>query len=144
MLPQHKKFPRRRTAGTVQGVFCRAAPVVVPEVATAGLHRFFSAVLAHFPPSATWQRVGGLLSRLLAGVGGGYAVAALFTAVLSSTLPMARSEAVLTATMASFAVHAAVIIWAFAARSALRASAGVLAIAALLVLALYLPRGYPS
>ena len=88
--------------------------------------------------------MGGLLSRLVAGVGGGYAVAALLTAVLSGTLPMARSEAVLTATMASFAIHAAVIIWAFAAHSALRAFAGVLAVAALLVLALYLPRGYPS
>lgn len=87
-----------------------------------------------FPPDAERRRLGGLLLRSLVGIGGGYALAALATVVLSLSLPLARSEAVLAATMASFAVHAAAIIWAFAARSALRACIGLVTAAALLTL----------
>ena len=48
---------------------------------------------------------------------GGYAVAALSTALFSLVLPLPRSEAVSAATLASFAVMVAAVIVVFAARS---------------------------
>ncbi|HWX49389.1 MAG TPA: DUF3649 domain-containing protein [Roseomonas sp.] len=87
------------------------------------------------------RRAGGILLRLLAGVGGGYALAALFAMVFSLALPMPRSEAVLTATMASFAVHAGTIVWAFAARGVLRVWLGLALPGLLLGLALWLLEG---
>ncbi len=101
-----------------------------------------TSVRTRLPSGAELRRIGGLLLRILSGIGGGYAVAALSTILLSLTLPMARSEAVLTATMASFAVHAAAIVWAFAARDALRALTGVAAAAVLLILVLYALQGH--
>jgi hypothetical protein len=80
----------------------------------------------------------GVLVRVVAAVPGGYALAALAAMLLSVTLPMVRVEAVLAATMASFTVYAAAIVWAFAARSALRACAGIALPAAVLYLALLL------
>ena len=92
------------------------------------------------PGAEAWRRAG-IAMRLLAGAGGGYALAALFTMVLAIGLPMPRAEAVLTATMASFAVYAAAIVWAFAAPGVLRAWAGMAAVAALLLLTLFLLEG---
>ncbi len=67
-------------------------------------------------------------SRVLAAAVGGYALAWLATAVLSLLLPRvssaSRAEAVLTATMLSFALYTVAVIWVFSARSATRAWAG--------------------
>ncbi|NHZ39684.1 MULTISPECIES: hypothetical protein [Massilia] len=52
-------------------------------------------------------------SRLLAAVAGGYAVAAALAVFLGAVLPMARAEAVLMGTYASFAAYTAAIVWAF-------------------------------
>lgn len=95
-----------------------------------------ASIRARLPPGAEWRRVGGILLRVLAGVFGGYGVAALATMLLSLLLPMPRAEAVMTATMASFAVHAGAMVWAFGARGALRAAGGIAALAALLWLLL--------
>ncbi|WP_434057714.1 DUF3649 domain-containing protein [Acidovorax cavernicola] len=77
----------------------------------------------------------GVASRAVAAIAGGYGVAALSAAVLALGLPalfdMARSEAALTGTLASFLVYAVAVMWVFAARSAWRAWIG-LAIAAAL------------
>ncbi len=56
-------------------------------------------------------------SRGLAGIGGGYALAAAAAMFLALALPMPRAEAVHTATMLSFAIHAGAIVWAFSVRS---------------------------
>lgn len=56
---------------------------------------------------------------LVAGVGG-YLIAALATSLLPRLLPMARSEAVIAATLLSFAIYAGVVLWAFAAARAAR------------------------
>jgi len=70
----------------------------------------------------------GVASRAVAAIAGGYGVAALSAAVLALGLPvlfdMARSEAALTGTLASFLVYAVAVMWVFAARSAWRAWAG--------------------
>ncbi|MBS0221310.1 MAG: DUF3649 domain-containing protein [Proteobacteria bacterium] len=66
------------------------------------------------------NRIGSLLSRIVAAVAGGYGLAAL-TSVASMALPMRRTEAVLTGMLSSFVVYTIVVICVFAARSATRA-----------------------
>nr|WP_307695358.1 DUF3649 domain-containing protein [Variovorax boronicumulans] len=77
----------------------------------------------------------GVASRAVAAIAGGYGVAALSAAVLALGLPalfgMARSEAALTGTLASFLVYAVAVMWVFAARSAWRAWTGLAITAAL-------------
>jgi hypothetical protein len=87
----------------------------------------------------------GVAARAIAAILGGYGIAALFAAVLALCLPaafgMARSEAAMTGTMASFLVFALAVMWVFAARTALRAWSGlVIAAVPLGVLLLVLPR----
>jgi hypothetical protein len=80
-------------------------------------------------------------SRAIAAIGGGYAVAALSTALLASLLPMTRSDAVITATLLSFTVYTCAAIWVFAARSAWHAWLGLVAPGVLLGLGLLVCRG---
>jgi len=80
------------------------------------------------------RRVGPLLSRIVAAVFGGYALAALGS-VAALALPMDKTQAVITGTLASFAIYAGAVVWVFAVRSARRAWAGLLIAAAPLLLA---------
>ncbi|AKC72371.2 iron uptake protein [Pandoraea oxalativorans] len=77
--------------------------------------------------------IGALLSRIVAAVGGGYAVAAL-ASVAVLALPMSKTQAVITGELASFAIYAGAVVWVFAVRSAWRAWAGLLIVAAPLAL----------
>lgn len=79
-------------------------------------------------------RVGPLLSRIVAALFGGYALAAL-TSVATLALPMAKSEAVLSGLLLSFLVYVGAVVWVFAVRSARRAWAGLLVAAVPLLLA---------
>ena len=74
----------------------------------------------------------GVASRSVAAIVGGYVLAALVTMLLSVSLPMARSEAVMTATLLSFAIYTCAVMWVFATRSALRAWLGLLIPAAVI------------
>lgn len=74
------------------------------------------------------RRVGPLCSRIVAALFGGYALAALGS-MAALALPMDKPQAVLTGMLASFAIYAGAVVWVFAARSALRAWAGLLAAA---------------
>jgi len=80
------------------------------------------------------RRAAPLASRIVAALFGGYALAALGS-VAALALPMSKPQAVLTGMLASFAIYAAAVIWVFAARSALRAWAGLLMAAVPLLLA---------
>lgn len=80
------------------------------------------------------RRVGPLCSRIAAALFGGYALAALGS-VAALALPMSKPQAVLTGMLASFAIYAGAVVWVFAARSALRAWAGLLAAAVPLAVA---------
>ena len=80
------------------------------------------------------RRVGPLLSRIVAAVFGGYALAALGS-VAALALPMDKTQAVITGTLASFAIYAGAVVWVFAVRSARRAWAGLLIAAVPLLLA---------
>jgi len=75
-------------------------------------------------------------ARVLAAIGGGYALSAVTTALLAVVLPMARAEAVITATLLSFVVFCGAVLWVFAARNAWRAWAGLAVPGLLLGLAL--------
>jgi hypothetical protein len=78
--------------------------------------------------------IGALLSRIVAAVFGGYALAAL-ASVAVLALPMSEPQAVLTGMLASFAIYAGAVVWVFAVCSAGRAWAGLLVAAAPLALA---------
>jgi hypothetical protein len=80
------------------------------------------------------RRTGWLVSRIAAALFGGYALAALGS-VAALALPMAKTEAVLTGMLASFAIYAGAVIWVFAARSASRAWIGLMVAALPLCLA---------
>lgn len=94
------------------------------------------------PPGPELRRAASLVSRVVAAVCGGYAIAGLATVTLSFSLPLARSEAVLVATMSSFAVYAVAVVWAFAARDAWRAWLGMAGAAALLLLLVLFLQGH--
>ncbi|WP_342150354.1 iron transporter [Methylorubrum sp. SB2] len=82
-----------------------------------------------------------ILGRVVLAAGGGYAVAALSTALLSVTLPMPRSEAVTTATLLSFAILAGVVVLVFALATLRRAAALVLGAILVLGAGLWLAAG---
>jgi hypothetical protein len=71
-------------------------------------------------------------SRVLAAVLGGYIVAALASVSLSSWLPLARAEAVVTGMMSSFLAYLIAVLWCFACRSAWRAWFGLIVASLLL------------
>jgi len=84
----------------------------------------------------------GVAVRAVAAIGGGYAVAALATAVLALYLPTTRAEAALTATLLAFVVYPCAVMWVFAARSAARAWLGLLLPAAALGVLLLVRQGF--
>lgn len=59
-------------------------------------------------------------SRVIAAFGGGYALIWTATAALALLWPLPRAQAVLAATMLSFALYTAFLLWAFHARSVRR------------------------
>jgi len=75
-----------------------------------------------------WRYRLAITSRAVAAIGGGYALAAGFTAALSLALAqwMPRVEAVLTATMLAWLAYAMAAGWAFYARTAWGAWGGTL------------------
>lgn len=62
-----------------------------------------------------------IISRAGAAILGGYAFTFAATAALARLLPLARVDALIVATLLSFAVYTAIMLWAFIARTALRA-----------------------
>jgi hypothetical protein len=74
------------------------------------------------------RATGPLVSRIVAALVGGYALAALFSVAVLA-LPISKPQAVLTGMLASFAIYAGAVIWVFAVRSALKAWAGLLIVA---------------
>lgn len=67
-----------------------------------------------------------MVSRTIAATGGGYALTWLITAALALQMPLRRADAVVTATLLSFAVYTVVVIGVYAARTAARAWGGLL------------------
>lgn len=65
-----------------------------------------------------------MLSRIVAAIVGGYGFTYAFTAALARVLPVDKVDALISATLLSFAVYTGAVLWAFACRSARRAWAG--------------------
>lgn len=80
------------------------------------------------------RATGPLISRIIAALLGGYALAAL-NSVAVLALPMSKPQAVLTGMLASFAIYTGAVVWVFAVRSALKAWAGLIIVAVPLLLA---------
>jgi len=87
------------------------------NVPSSPLPRRLAGVLRH--PRA------GVASRSLAAILGGYALAATTSSFLALALPMDRAQAVLTGMLLAIVACACAALWAFAARSALRAWIGI-------------------
>lgn len=67
----------------------------------------------------------GVFSRSMAAICGGYALATVTSVFCAVVLPGARGQAVLTGMLLAIVVAACAALWAFAARSALRAWMGI-------------------
>ena len=85
-------------------------------------------------PDASWfSRFGtfftrpwlGVVSRSLAAIVGGYALAATCSMFFAVALPIARGQAVLTGMLVAIVLCACAALWAFATRTALRAWVGI-------------------
>jgi len=63
---------------------------------------------------------------VLAAIVGGYAVTALATAALATFLPLPRADAAIAATMLSFGIYAAIVLWACAVRTVRQAWKGLI------------------
>lgn len=74
------------------------------------------------------RSTGPLISRIVAALFGGYALASL-ASVAALVLPISKPQAVLTGMLASFAIYAGAVIWVFAVRSAWKAWTGLIAVA---------------
>ncbi|WP_231621771.1 hypothetical protein [Sphingomonas sp. 37zxx] len=72
-------------------------------------------------PRAGWLRRGDIALRTLAAVPLGYAVSSLWGMALARILPMARAEASITGGLVALALCAVAAMYAFAARSGVRA-----------------------
>lgn len=71
---------------------------------------------------------GPLVSRIIAALFGGYALAAL-SSIAVLALPMDKVQAVIAGQLASFLIYAGAVIWVFAMRSASKAWIGLLVVA---------------
>lgn len=71
-------------------------------------------------------------SRVVAAALGGYALTSAATVLLALVWPAPQTQAMLWASMLSFAIYSVVVIWVFMARSATRAWVGVVSITAVL------------
>ena len=78
------------------------------------------------------RSTGPLISRIIAALFGGYALAAL-SSVAVLALPLSKPQVVLTGMLASFLIYAGAVIWVFAVRSALKAWAGLIIVAVALL-----------
>ena len=72
--------------------------------------------------SATLHRRFDVSLRVLLAIGGGYAFATVASAALARTLPLPPAQAVMTALLLGFLLHALAAIAVFAARTAWRAT----------------------
>jgi hypothetical protein len=81
-----------------------------------------------------WRRRGDATLRFVAAVPLGYAVASAWAMALARLLPGDRAEATLAATLIAFVICAAAAMYAYAARSGVRALASLAALGSLAVI----------
>ena len=89
------------------------------------------------PPSEASRRLA-VAYRMTVAVGGGYAVAALFTLAFVDVLPLPRADAAMLVNMLAFVLFAVVVIWCVAAKSLRRVTVAMACFAAALAGAAFL------
>lgn len=77
--------------------------------------------------NASVQRRLAVASRAIAAIGGGYVLATVLAIFLVRVLPLPRAAAFMSSLLLTFVFYACAAIWAFAARSALKAWVGIAA-----------------
>ena len=70
------------------------------------------------------EKIKDIFTRIAAGALGGYALTAAFTSFLAIALPFSRPDAVISATLISFAVYAGILLWVFSVDTVSRAWRG--------------------
>lgn len=80
----------------------------------------------------------GVLSRVVAAIGGGYLLASLLSVVVARVMPLPHASAVMTGMLLSFLFYACAALWVFAARTARTAWIGLIVPAILLALVAWL------
>ena len=73
-----------------------------------------------------------VLSRIAAAIGGGYALSTVATIAIACWLPVHKYDAMLSGLMMGYVVYPCAVMYAFAARTALKAWAGLLILTAAL------------
>ena len=104
------------------------------ENTTSGSPPSGAAALATFSIRHCWVLYGkdfhryrvGVLVRTLVAIAGGYGFSSMCAAAMAIYLPMTPVEAITTATLTAFIVYPGIVIWVFAASTALRATVGLL------------------
>ena len=91
-----------------------------------------------------WRGRLAVAGRVALAAFGGYAVAALATALGAVTLPLSRAEAVSASMLASFLVMAGAIVFVFATATLRRATLGIAGTAAILAACLWLAGGFSA
>lgn len=82
-----------------------------------------------------WHYRANVAARVAAALIGGYAIPSLFAYASARLLPMPRLDAIIPGTLLAFAIMPAIVVWAFLARSAVHAWAGMTVVAAALAAA---------
>ncbi|CAM3838410.1 MULTISPECIES: hypothetical protein [Pseudoalteromonas] len=83
-----------------------------------------------------------VFSRFLAAILGGYTFTAVFTSLLSITLPLKKSDAVLLSVSLTILIYSCVFIWVFAVKSLIRIWITILLTTAGLALLLSVLKGW--
>lgn len=78
--------------------------------------------------------------RIVTGAVGGYVLTSLGTMLLARTLPGTPLDTAMAATLMSFAIYTAAIVWVFAARTGLRAASSTLGLTVLIGAAVWFLR----
>lgn len=76
--------------------------------------------------------VWGVLLRILTATAGGYVLTSLATMLLARTLPGNPLDTAMAATLMAFTIYTAIIVWVFAARTALKATGWVVGLSLLI------------
>ncbi len=98
--------------------------------------------MAKDPADRTYRL--GVLSRSVAGILGGYALASFSSLALALGLPFEKPDAINLGVMIGFILFAVAVIWAFSCRSAVRAWIGITAVTTPFLIITLLLNGWVS
>lgn len=102
-----------------------------------------NSLASHRPDGLSLRYRLSVFSRAVAATVGGYGFTTALSVLVSRMVPMSRSEGVTTALLLSFVIYACAVMWAFSARTALRAWGGLALSACIAAVAWWLTGSAP-